>query len=119
MSAKRTRRKTMTKGGSPGKPVVLGPRETIAGAADLHKMLLERFASGAAVVVDGSRVEEIDTAILQLLACAWRTGSERGVACSWDGVSNALHRSAALIGVAGLLHILDGKSAGAGGDAAA
>ncbi len=54
-------------------------------------------------VVDGTRVEEIDTAILQLLASLWRTSLERGIACTWHGASEALRQTAALVGVAELL----------------
>jgi anti-anti-sigma regulatory factor len=100
-------------------PIILHARETIARAADLRETLVSRFAAGAALVVDGSRVEEIDTAILQLLTCAWRTAAERGVACGWDGASNALLRAATLIGVAELLHIPGADSTRASGDAAA
>lgn len=60
------------------------------------------------MVVDGTRVEEIDTAILQLLASLWRTCLERGIACTWHGASDALRQAAALIGLADFLHLPDG-----------
>jgi anti-anti-sigma regulatory factor len=87
--------------------VELDARMTIVNAADLHRRLLTRLEQGAAVVVDGSRVEEIDTSILQLLVSLWRTASQRGVACAWAGSSNALRQSADLIGVAEMLHFPD------------
>jgi anti-anti-sigma regulatory factor len=83
--------------------VQLDARMSIVQAAALHGTLLARLAEGAPVEVDGSRVEEIDTAILQLLSSLWRTGQERGIACSWSGASEALRRTATLVGVAQML----------------
>jgi anti-anti-sigma regulatory factor len=85
-------------------PVALDARMTIVQAADLHRTLLARLALGQAVVVDGSRVEEIDTAILQILVSLWRTCLQRGIACTWLGASAALRRSADLVGLGGMLH---------------
>lgn len=92
-------------------PVALGVRMTIVQAAGLHRTLLARVAQGETVIVDGTRVEEIDTAILQLLASLWRTCLARGVGCTWQGASNALRQTAALVGVAELLYFPDGEPA--------
>jgi anti-anti-sigma regulatory factor len=83
--------------------IQLDARMSIVQAAGLHGTLLALLAEGAPVEVDGSRVEEIDTAILQLLTSLWRTGQERGIACSWFGVSEALRHTATLVGVAQML----------------
>jgi anti-anti-sigma regulatory factor len=96
----------MTKKKSPR--IKLAPRLTIAQAADLHRTLAARLESGGPIIVDGTHVEEIDTAILQLLTSLWRTGRERSVACTWYGVSDALCRTATLIGVAEILQIPGG-----------
>ena len=85
-------------------PIELGARLTIVQASDLHRTLVARVAGGGPVAVDGSRVEEIDTSILQLLTSLWRTSIERGISCTWHGVSDVLRRRAALIGVAEMLH---------------
>ena len=77
---------------------------TIAQAAELQRSFKDALADGA-LIVDGTRVTQIDTSILQLLASAWRTGAERGTPCSWAGTSDALRRSAALIGVAEALQL--------------
>ena len=84
---------------------------SIVQAAGLHGTLLARLADGAPVEIDGSRVEEIDTAILQLLTSLWRTGQERGIPCSWFGASEALRRTAGLVGVAQMLCFPDRESA--------
>lgn len=88
--------------------IELEARMTIAQAADLHRMLLAPIARGEGMVVDGTRVEEVDTAILQLLASLWRTCLERGIACSWHGASDALRQTAALVGLAELLQLPGG-----------
>jgi anti-anti-sigma regulatory factor len=92
-------------------PIELDVRMTIVEAADLHRTLLARLTRGCAVVVDGSRVEEIDTAILQMLVSLWRTCLERGIACSWLGASDALRRSADLVGLGGMLHFSGSEAA--------
>jgi anti-anti-sigma regulatory factor len=84
---------------------------TIVQAADLHRALLSRLALGKAVVLDGSRVEEIDTAILQMLVSLWRTCQQRGIACTWLGASETLRRSAALVGLGGMLYLSGGEAA--------
>jgi anti-anti-sigma regulatory factor len=86
-------------------PIELDPRLTIVQAAELHRMMVARLEGNWPFIVDGTRVEEIDTAVLQLLTSLWRTGRERGIACTWRGASDALRRSAALIGVAGILQL--------------
>ena len=91
--------------------IQLDARMTIVQAAGLHGTLLARLAHGGPVEVDGTRVEEIDTAILQLLTSLWRTGQERGFACSWTGASDALRRTAGLVGVAEMLRFPEPGSA--------
>jgi len=88
--------------------IELGARTTIVQAADLHRSLLASVARGEGMVVDGTRVEEIDTAILQLLASLWRTCVARGIACTWHGTSEALCRTASLVGLADVLQLPDG-----------
>ncbi len=91
--------------------IVLADRLTIVQAADLHRVLMKRLAQGRQLLVDGTRVEEVDTAILQLLTSLWRTGTERGIACSWHGASQVLRRTAALVGVAELLQFPNAEPA--------
>ena len=87
----------------------LNVRLDIAQAADLHRALLARLAKGGPVIVDGTRVEEIDTAMLQLLASLWRTSGERGIACTWKAASGALRLTAILLGVAEVLNFPAGE----------
>jgi anti-anti-sigma regulatory factor len=83
----------------------LAPQLTIADAADLHREFKERAAGGMPFIIDGAKVEQIDTAILQLLVGAWRSCAQRGVECSWQGASQNLRRAALLIGVADHLNL--------------
>jgi anti-anti-sigma regulatory factor len=84
--------------------IELDAKLTIVRAADLHRTLAARLGGGGPITVDGTRVEEIDTAILQLLASLWRTGEDRGIVCTWQGASDVLRHTANLIGVADILH---------------
>lgn len=102
MNRKRAPRevKSKRKGVIQPKPIELGSRLTIVEAPELHRALVARLAGGGAIVVDGTQVEEIDTAILQLLTSLWRTAPLRGTACTWHGASDVLRDTANLIGVA-------------------
>lgn len=89
------------------KAIELPRRLSIAQSTDLHRTLMACCEGSAPLLLDGSGVEEIDTAILQLLVSAWLGGAKRGVECRWQGVSAALRHAATLIGVASTLQ-LDG-----------
>ena len=84
-------------------PIELPARLTIAQSVELRRTLVKALADGAPLYLDGSHVEEVDTAILQLLSSAWLDASQRGVACRWQGASSALRNSATLIGVSEIL----------------
>jgi anti-anti-sigma regulatory factor len=96
--------------------IELASQLDIGHAADLHRNLCATLADGRSVELDGSRVEAIDTAILQLLVSFWRDREDRGVGCAWHGVSAALRRTANLLGLAESLHFPDrGAGEGDGG----
>jgi anti-anti-sigma regulatory factor len=103
VSKKNPPRAAMATRVKPAAPVELDPRMTIVQAASLHQTLLARIALGEPIVVDGTQVEEIDTAILQLLASLWRTCLARGIGCTWQGASDALRQTAILVGLEGML----------------
>jgi anti-anti-sigma regulatory factor len=87
------------------KAIELPVRLSIAQSAELHRTLLSSCEGQARLLLDGSLVEEIDTANLQLLVAAWLDADKRGVECRWQGVSDALRHAATLIGVAGTLQL--------------
>lgn len=87
----------------PVEVIELAPQLTIAQVDALHQDLKRHVAAGHALMFDGAQVEQVDTAVLQLLVSAWRTCEQRGTTCRWTVASEALQRAAALIGVAELL----------------
>ena len=89
------------------KRLVLDVQLNIADAAELHRALMALLAQGGPVLVDGTRVEQIDTAMLQLLTSLWRTSAERGIACTWFGASGALRQTASLVGLSAILNFPD------------
>lgn len=82
-------------------PIVLDPVITIAEAAALKDKLLPHINRKGEVSMDGSRVESVDTAALQVLLAFVRTLQGHGATVSWTGVSAALLNTAQLLGVAG------------------
>lgn len=87
--------------------VVLPDRLSIAEASATRGILRDAIARGGRIAIDGSRVREIDTAGLQLLASLWRSGPPAADPCEWSAVSEPLIRSARLIGLDGLLRLPD------------
>jgi phospholipid transport system transporter-binding protein len=85
--------------------VVLPPRSTVAQALDIHASLRGWIDSGRPLIVDASHVDEIDTAVLQLLIAAIRAVRARGLPFSWQGLSEAVRRAATLIGVSAALEL--------------
>jgi anti-anti-sigma regulatory factor len=95
------------------KAIELPPRLSIAQSADVQRMLVSGLDTPEPLILDGSGVEEIDTAILQLLVSAWLGNAKRGVECRWEGASEPLRHAALLIGVAATLQF-DGATGAAG-----
>jgi anti-anti-sigma regulatory factor len=93
--------------------LALPPRLSITHSMEWHRTLTERLGTGNALLIDGSQVEEIDTAMLQLLVSAWVNSAQQGIECRWQGTSPALLKAATLIGVADALHLHGGGQTGA------
>jgi anti-anti-sigma regulatory factor len=96
--------------------IVLEERLSIAQAAVLHRSLRGALSAGAPVTVDGSRVREIDTAVLQLLVSLCLSSRALGIDFGWHGISEALRRTAALIGLTKALRIPDAGTGGGDAD---
>lgn len=88
-----------------GDTFVLAPQVSIAEAAGLLRDLKLRVAGGGPLIIDGTAVERIDTAILQLLISCRCACQQRGTTFNWQGVSENLRRAAALIGVSDSLNL--------------
>lgn len=76
--------------------VVLDEHLDIAMANALQKRLQPLISSPDDIVFDGSRINVIDTAGLQLLVAFVR---ERGAGVLWENPSYALRRAATLLGL--------------------
>ena len=81
-------------------PIVLNAVITIAEAATLKEILLPHISRNGEVCIDGSRVESVDTAALQVLLAFVRTLQGHGANISWTSVSATLLNTAQLLGVA-------------------
>ena len=77
----------------------LGTSSGIAQAGELKDRLAKLFERKSAVTLDGSELERIDTAILQLLACFARDAKQRGITVKWKGPSESARASISLVGI--------------------
>ena len=87
-----------------GATVVLPPDCRMAAQAALQAELVAALPGGA-VVLDGSQVERVDTAALQLLVLLRRALDGRGGTLAWQGSSAALNDAAGLLGLAKILEL--------------
>lgn len=78
----------------------------LEGATELHDRLREALAS-TAIRVDGSRIQHVDLAGLQLLCAFVATAAARGASVSWTAVSPMLVTYVKRLGVDRLIR-LDG-----------
>lgn len=71
----------------------------------LAPALREAAAGDAPALLDGSAVEKVDGAALQLLVAFRRAVSAAGGSARWAGASEVLHESAGLLGLAAELDL--------------
>ncbi len=76
---------------------------TLRDAIDMQFLLLAADCSSKKVIVDGSQVERIDTAGVQLLVAFAQAQAKAGKTLQWSGASELLVRSCRRLGVDGLL----------------
>lgn len=79
--------------------VVLGEDLEIADAGILLEQLRAVVKSNSNILIDGSQIRAIDTAILQLLAVLFCQALKRKIGISWQQPSDTLRKSAALLGL--------------------
>ncbi|MBA2077221.1 STAS domain-containing protein [Rhodanobacter sp. PCA2] len=84
--------------------VRLPPDCRLGALSALHAELVAALPGGA-VELDGSQVERVDTAALQLLVLLCRELDRRGGTLAWRGSSAALDEAAGLLGVAKILEL--------------
>ena len=78
---------------------------TIAEVGDFHARLLGGLADEGQVRIDGSAVEVVDGAGVQLLAALVKELVGKSCVVSWSGISESLERAIATMGLAGMLQI--------------
>ena len=81
---------------------------TLRDSIDMQFLLLSTDCGSGKVIVDGTQVEHIDTAGLQLLVAFAQTQARAGRALQWSGVSDQLVRSSQRLGVDAVLGIAPG-----------
>lgn len=85
--------------------VALEAALSIADARKLHEKLGAVLKCATPVIIDGSRVERLDAAAMQVLACFCRTARERGLSVVWQGPSSGLQQAAHLLGLEAILEM--------------
>ncbi len=81
--------------------VLLPGSITIMDVGELREPLLGHLDGSAALAIDGSEVESIEGAGVQLLAAFFKTANEKGIELSWVGASDSLRTAARLAGLDG------------------
>lgn len=86
-------------------PLVLESSLTIADVGDYQASLMAYLEIGDKVVIDGSGVDTVDGAGLQLLTAFVKEAIEKHNGVSWSGASDSLLRSARQFGVHAALQL--------------
>jgi anti-anti-sigma regulatory factor len=84
---------------------VVLPVDCRIGAQAALQAELAQALQGGAVELDGSQVERVDTAALQLLVLLRRALDGRGGTLAWRASSTALNDAAGLLGLARILEL--------------
>lgn len=93
--------------GSPRAGLKLEASCTLRDSIDMQFQLLAVDFGDSDVLVDGSAVERIDTAGLQMLLSFTRHQATRGKSVKWTAVSTELSRGSQLLGLDALLGLPD------------
>ncbi|WP_456406100.1 STAS domain-containing protein [Thiolapillus sp.] len=81
------------------KPITLDAHLELDLLPALAKEILETLEHGESLELDGSKVQSIDGATIQLLLAAVQTAEQKKVPCSWRQPSASLKEAAALMGL--------------------
>ncbi|MBN4080499.1 STAS domain-containing protein [Beggiatoa alba] len=83
--------------------IKLSPVQDISHARELYTQVAAQLDKNE-LIFDGGEVERIDTACLQLLTCVVQNACARGASVRWQAPSEALRKSAQLLGLEQNLH---------------
>jgi len=79
--------------------ISFGPVLDVAGSGELKKQLEKVFRRKPPFELDGSAVERVDTAALQVLAAFSRESRNREIELTWADVSDSLRNASTLLGL--------------------
>lgn len=65
----------------------------------LVQRIREPLTQGSPLVLDGSAVQSVDGAAVQLLLAAVRAAKQENIPCKWRQPSSSLRKAAALLGL--------------------
>lgn len=82
-----------------GQCLDLGDKCTIIKSEDIHQKMEALLASDQEITIDASKVEQIDTASLQLLTCFYQALSTDGRVPKWNSPSEQTLLTAKLLGL--------------------
>lgn len=91
-------------GGDKGR-LVLESSLTIADVGEYHGVMSSYLEGGEPLTIDGSRVDAVDGAGLQLLSAFVKELIQKGTGVTWDGASETLLRAAQHMGVSSTLQL--------------
>lgn len=77
----------------------------IQDARVLHEKLSTVLATATVIIIDGSRIERLDAAAMQLLAGFTRAARQRGLALTWHSPSPVLQQAARVLGFETILEM--------------
>jgi len=78
--------------------------QDISQVAELHRKVAV-ILNSQNIVFDGTDVERIDASTLQLITCVFKQAEKYGNKVSWQGSSDALKKSASLLGLTEILNL--------------
>ena len=78
--------------------------QDISQVAELHKKV-SALLNSQNIIFDGSDVKRIDASTLQLITCVFKQADKYGNKVSWQGSSDALKKSASLLGLTEMLNL--------------
>jgi len=79
--------------------IAFAPVLDVASAVELKKQLEKIFRRKAPFELDGSAIERVDTAILQVLVAFYRESRDREIDLDWVEVSDPLRNASSLLGL--------------------
>lgn len=85
--------------------ITLGPILDVANSGDFRKQLEKMFRRKAPFELDGSAVERVDTAGLQVLLAFSQEARNRDIGLQWLATSDALKTASSFLGLSGELGI--------------